>query len=924
MREKRLIKRRLLSLFLSVLMLIGILPLNLVKVYASGGVKIDSVNFPDEVFLWCMQQRFPERDEIEKELVDRTDFLFIGQPLRWKDKLIGYIGPENLWGARCFPNLREMEVREPDMKSIESLRDCRNLDEITIEGGSIDNFDLKYCNMTRVIIKDCKINSFKLYDIETGVFGKISALNYLILDNCGLSKIETTSNATILDSLSINNNKFTAFDLSRICISNDFSCKNNQMETLNFGQNKYGSLKQVDCSVNKLMNLDISKLVDLEELNCSSNQLSRLDISENVALKNLDCSSNQLSRVDIGNNDNLQVLNCSNNQFQGNFIVVNLNGLKELNVSKNKFTNLIFNEQNSIEKLDCSNNAIPYLKNLPNLKTFKGDNQQVDVIVDRNDRRIRYKNFVVIELPQGNSKVKELSGGKLIDQSYFGEGIKVDESLPSKVTYKYEVKPGMFLDVTMNITYTELDPTNVVSMKIKNQPTKLTYTDGEKLDLSGLVVTLEDNQGLTKDVAFKDFAANGITAEPTDGTALTVAANNGKKVTLTKDNLTAETEALTVNEKVFDPAHVEKMVVKEQPTKLIYTEGEKLELAGLEVTLTDNQGVTKDVAFKDFAANGITAEPTDGTALTVAANNGKKVTLTKDNLTAETEALTVNAKVTPQDPIVGPVDPSVTPNPDEAKNWTVTFVADQTKGTIGKANTFYVPKTAGKTLADLANDAPQVTAKAGFKFTGWNPALDANTAINDNMTINAEFETTTTPTDPKVVVPDPANPGTVPTDRLRVTFDAGEGNTIDGTNRYKYLDVLENTPWNDEEVTKRIPSGAKYKDSTKTFDKWDKQVPTEGNVTEETFTAIYGAKTFDLYVDTLSVGETGITVRTSIPKVKITIIKGGKVLKEAYTNDLGLSTIILDDYTKTDENYQIKGEKEGYISKKVSIKVLSI
>ena len=1022
MREKRLIKRRLLSLFLSVLMLIGILPLNLVKVYASGGVKIDSVNFPDEVFLWCMQQRFPERDEIEKELVDRTDFLFIGQPLRWKDKLIGYIGPENLWGARCFPNLREMEVREPDMKSIESLRDCRNLDEITIEGGSIDNFDLKYCNMERVIIKDCKINSFKLYDIETGIFGKLSLLSYLILDNCGLSKIETTSDSTVLDSLSINNNKFTTFDLSRIFIRNDFSCKNNQMETLNFGGLKDKTLKQVDCSVNKLTNLDISKLEALEELNCSSNQLSRLDISENVALKNLDCSSNQLSRVDIGNNDNLQVLNCSNNQFQGNFIVVNLNGLKELNVSKNKFTNLIFNEQNSIEKLDCSNNAIPYLKNLPNLKTFKGDNQQIDVIVDRNDRCIRYKNFVVIELPQGNSKVKELSGGKLIDQSYFGEGIKVDESLPSKVTYKYEVKPGMFLDVTMNITYTELDPTNVVSMKIKNQPTKLTYTDGEKLDLSGLVVTLEDNQGLTKDVAFKDFAANGITAEPTDGTALTLA-NNTKKVTLTKDNLTAETEALTVNAKVFDPTHVEKMVVKEQPTKLSYTEGDKLDLTKLVVTLTDNQGLTKDVEFKDFTANGITATPANDTALTVAANNGKtvkltkasltaetealtvnakvfdpehvekmvvkeqptklvytegeklalaglvvtltdnqgvtkdvafkdfaangitaapandtaltladnakKVTLTKENLTAETEALTVNAKVTPTDPIVGPVDPSVTPNPDEAKNWTVTFAADQTKGTIGKANTFYVPKTAGKTLADLASKAPEVTAKAGFKVTGWNPKLDANTSINGNLTVNATFEETTTPPtpptpqDPKVVVPDPTNPGTVPTGRVRVTFDAGEGNTIEGTNRYKYLDVLENTAWTDREVTDEIPAKAKYKDATQEFDKWDKEVPTKGNVTEETFTAIYTGNSFDLFADTLSVGETGIIVRTSIPEVKITIIKGGKVLKEAYTNDLGVVTIILNYKVEKGDVYKIIGEMKGYKTQEIFATVVS-
>ena len=465
------------------------------------------------------------------------------------------------------------------------------------------------------------------------------------------------------------------------------------------------------------------------------------------------------------------------------------------------------------------------------------------------------------------------------------------------------------------------DPAHVEKMVVKTQP-KLSYTEGEKLELAGLVVTLTDNQNLTKDVAFADFTANGITAEPANDTELKLA-DSGKKVTLTKESLTAETEALTVKAKVFDPAHVEKMVVKEQPTKLIYTEGEKLELAGLVVTLTDNQGLTKDVTFADFAANGITANPTDGTELKLA-DNKTPVTLTKGSLQDETANLIVNAKVTPQDPIVGPVDPNVTPNPDETKNWTVTFAADQTKGTIGKANTFYVPKAAGKTLADLANDAPQVTAKTGFRFTGWNPALEASTAINGNMTINAEFETTTTPQDPKVVVPDPTNPGTVPTGRVRVTFDAGEGNTIDGKNRYKYLDVLENTAWTDREVTDEIPAKAKYKDATQEFDKWDKEVPTTGNVEEKIFTAIYTAKSFDLYVDTLSVGETGITVRTSIPEVKITIIKGGKVLKEAYTNDLGLSTIILDDYTKTDENYQIKGEKEGYISKEVSIMVLSI
>ncbi|WP_276908071.1 bacterial Ig-like domain-containing protein, partial [Peptoniphilus duerdenii] len=75
--------------------------------------------------------------------------------------------------------------------------------------------------------------------------------------------------------------------------------------------------------------------------------------------------------------------------------------------------------------------------------------------------------------------------------------------------------------------------------------------------------------------------------------------------------------------KVFDPEHVEKMVVKTQPTNLTYTEGDKLDLTGLEVTLTDNQGLTKNVAFKDFAANGITTEPKNNKQLTESENNTK-------------------------------------------------------------------------------------------------------------------------------------------------------------------------------------------------------------------------------------------------------------------------------------------------------------
>ena len=198
---------------------------------------------------------------------------------------------------------------------------------------------------------------------------------------------------------------------------------------------------------------------------------------------------------------------------------------------------------------------------------------------------------------------------------------------------------------TITVTAKAFDPDHVTKIEVKTQPKKLEYTEGESLVLDGLEVTLTDNFGKTKDVKFVDFAQYDITAEPKNGTALTVAAHNGKPVTLTKGNLTpAETENLTVKAKVFDPDHVASIKVTKEPDKIIYTEGDNLDLTGLVVTLTDNQGTTKEVPFADFETNGITATPANGTELTVANHNKKTVKITKGDLSAETAALTVNSK----------------------------------------------------------------------------------------------------------------------------------------------------------------------------------------------------------------------------------------------------------------------------------------
>lgn len=101
--------------------------------------------------------------------------------------------------------------------------------------------------------------------------------------------------------------------------------------------------------------------------------------------------------------------------------------------------------------------------------------------------------------------------------------------------------------VTFTVTFPATEALSVTAIAVKEQPIKLTYTAGESLDLAGLVATLTYNDTTTLDVAMADFEANGITADPANGTVMTVAAHNGNEITLTCNTHTTTTSSLIVN-----------------------------------------------------------------------------------------------------------------------------------------------------------------------------------------------------------------------------------------------------------------------------------------------------------------------------------------------------------------------------------------
>jgi uncharacterized repeat protein (TIGR02543 family) len=104
--------------------------------------------------------------------------------------------------------------------------------------------------------------------------------------------------------------------------------------------------------------------------------------------------------------------------------------------------------------------------------------------------------------------------------------------------------------VTLSHTFAATETKAVTGITIKTQPTKLTYTHGEALNLLELVVTLSHDDTTTEDVALSAFASKNISVSPANGVTLSHSTHNDSLVTVTYGSFT-QTIALTVNPRVI-------------------------------------------------------------------------------------------------------------------------------------------------------------------------------------------------------------------------------------------------------------------------------------------------------------------------------------------------------------------------------------
>lgn len=77
----------------------------------------------------------------------------------------------------------------------------------------------------------------------------------------------------------------------------ELNCSGNQLMELNVGNQT--QLKQLDCSKNKLTELNVKQNGGLTSLICNDNQLKTLDLSQNLSLSHLNCAKNRLACLDV-------------------------------------------------------------------------------------------------------------------------------------------------------------------------------------------------------------------------------------------------------------------------------------------------------------------------------------------------------------------------------------------------------------------------------------------------------------------------------------------------------------------------------------------------------------------------------------------------------------------------------------------------
>ena len=267
-------KKKLLSILLCLVMVVGLLP---TAAFAAGYVEINETNFPDAKF------RSFVKENLDK---NKDDILDAGEIAAVKMIEANNMGIKSLEGVGFFTALETLKCWDNELTGLDLSKNTA-LKDLQCSNSKLQSLDLSQnTNLTKLY---CGENPLTTLDLSKNAKLKV-------LDCSGFANRRT---------------KLTELDLSQNTALESLDCSINELKQLNVSG--CTALKKLSCSSNQLTTLDVSKNVNLTFLNCGSNQLTALDVSNNPKLEDLSCDYNSLTLLDLSKNPELEILSCRKN-----------------------------------------------------------------------------------------------------------------------------------------------------------------------------------------------------------------------------------------------------------------------------------------------------------------------------------------------------------------------------------------------------------------------------------------------------------------------------------------------------------------------------------------------------------------------------------------------------------------------------------
>ncbi len=356
-------RRRILSIMLSFLLALAIIPGVIYADTSETDVAINSTNFPDDLFRQYVSEHFDS---------DGNNSLSADEIANVTEIRLDYSGVTSFKGVEYFTALKTLTCDDNQLTSLDVSNNTA-LECLRCSKNRLTALDLS--NNTSLRILDCFSNDLTSLDVSQN-----TALYDLSCYSNPLKTLDLSNNTTLCY-LWCSDNQLTSLDLSNNTELVSLNCSENSLTSLDVSENT--KLEGLWCHKNQLTTIDLSNNTALTSLICASNQLASLDVSGNTALRSLDCPENKLTSLDVSDNTALYQLTCGSNLLTEVDISNNLN-LTNFSCDSNKLTKLDLSGNPKLSSFSCNYNKLTGLDLTNNAELryfscFGNDIEELDV-----------------------------------------------------------------------------------------------------------------------------------------------------------------------------------------------------------------------------------------------------------------------------------------------------------------------------------------------------------------------------------------------------------------------------------------------------------------------------------------------------------------------------------------------------------------